>query len=118
MGVTQYSSNPLCNNRAVEKEKQSQNMKNVINPAAETEVANPGSTVQNGQQLSLSFLGGFRPSAAFRRHQMLRSRAQHWFGIMRRVVDSAVEWKPAPLARPEQTSLDLCRMTEVHLIKH
>lgn len=92
-------------------------MKNMINVAAETEVPNPESTIQNGQQLSLSFLGASRPSAAFRRHQMLRSRAQHWFGIMRHVVDSAVEWKPAPLARPEQTSLDLRRMTELHLVK-
>ena len=92
-------------------------MKNVINPAAEIEIPHPDATLQIGQQLSLSFLGSFRHSAAFRRQQMLRSRAQHWFGIMRRVVDSAVEWKPVPLARPEQTSLDLRRVTEVHLIK-
>ena len=92
-------------------------MKNMIDPAAESEIPNPESTVQIGQQLSLSFLGGSPHSAAFRRQQMLRSRAQHWFGIMRRVVDSAVEWKPVPLPRPEQTSLDLCRVTEVHLVK-
>ena len=92
-------------------------MKNMINSAAEIEIPNPESTIQNGQQLSLSFLGSSRRSAGFRRQQMLRSRAQHWFGIMRRVVDSAVEWKAAPPARPEQTSLDLRRATEVHLIK-
>jgi len=92
-------------------------MKNMINPAAEIEIPNPESTLPIGQQLSLAFLGRAGLSAAFRRQQMLRSRAQHWFGIMRRVVDSAVEWKPAPLARPEQTSLDLRRATEVHLIK-
>jgi hypothetical protein len=99
------------------KQKQSQNMKNMTNAAADTKIPNSECTVQNGQQLSLSFLGSCRPSAAFRRHQMLRSRAQHWFGIMRRVVDSAVEWKPAPRARPEQTSLDLHRATEVHLMQ-
>ena len=92
-------------------------MKNMIHPAAEIEIPNPDCTLQIGHQLSLSFLASSRLSAAFRRQQMLRSRAQHWFGIMRRVVDSAVEWKPAPPARPEQTSLDLHRVTEVHLLK-
>lgn len=30
-----------------------------------------------------------------------------WFGQMRRVVDAAVEWRPTPPARPEQTQLRL-----------
>lgn len=31
------------------------------------------------------------------------SRAQWWFGQMRRVVDHAINWQPAPPARPEQS---------------
>lgn len=112
--VTQYSSNPLCNNRAKNK---SQTMKHIIELAAENETPHPELTFQNGQQLNLSFLAGSRPSAAFRRRQILRSRAQYWFGIIYRVVDNAVEWKPAPPPRPEQTALDLCRVTEVRLIE-
>jgi hypothetical protein len=42
-----------------------------------------------------------------RRHQVARSRAAWWFGQMRKAVNAAVEWKPAPLARPEQTYITL-----------
>ena len=42
-----------------------------------------------------------------RRHQIARSRAAWWFGQMRKAVNAAVEWKPAPLARPEQTYITL-----------
>ena len=44
---------------------------------------------------------------------MLRSRANWWFQQMRRAVNSAVEWRPSPPARPEQRTLDLRRKTEV-----
>jgi hypothetical protein len=36
-----------------------------------------------------------------------KARAQWWFSQMRRVVDAAMEWKPAPDARPEQVYLSL-----------
>jgi hypothetical protein len=39
--------------------------------------------------------------------QKRRQRAQWWFGQMRRVVDAAMEWRPAPAARPEQAYLTL-----------
>jgi hypothetical protein len=42
-----------------------------------------------------------------RRHQVARSRAAWWFGQMRKAVNAAVEWKPAPVARPEQTYITL-----------
>src|SRR5687767_2236975 len=42
-----------------------------------------------------------------RRHQVARSRAAWWFGQMRKVVNAAVEWNPAPTARPEQTYITL-----------
>ena len=42
-----------------------------------------------------------------RRHQVARTRAAWWFGQMRKAVNAAVEWKPAPLARPEQTYIPL-----------
>jgi hypothetical protein len=64
--------------------------------------------IENGQQL-LSFAAGTCPRSASGRRQILRSRAQGWFDLMRRVVDNAVEWKPAPVARPEQTAFDLPR---------
>jgi hypothetical protein len=35
------------------------------------------------------------------------SRAQWWFAQMRAVVDRALDWKPAPRARPEQVHLTL-----------
>ena len=37
------------------------------------------------------------------------SRAKWWFEQMRRVVDSAFDWKTAPAARPEQIHLRLAR---------
>jgi hypothetical protein len=54
-----------------------------------------------------------RPERRYRRRQVLRSRAAWWFQQMRRTVDAAIEWKPAPLPRPEQTALDLQRPTQV-----
>src|SRR5687767_1989087 len=54
-----------------------------------------------------------RPRRSVRRHQTTRARAAWWFQQMRRVVDSAVEWRPTPPARPEQVTLDLRRPTEV-----
>jgi hypothetical protein len=41
------------------------------------------------------------------RRNRRRQRAQWWFGQMRRVVDAALEWRPAPEARPEQVYLTL-----------
>ena len=37
------------------------------------------------------------------------TRAQWWFGQMRRVVDQAWDWNAGPPARPEQTYLELAR---------
>jgi hypothetical protein len=70
-------------------------MKNITIPTADSAIENPKSPAEK------------------RRRQMLRSRATWWFQQMRRAVDSAVEWRPAPPARPEQGSLDLRRPTEV-----
>jgi hypothetical protein len=36
-----------------------------------------------------------------------RQRAQWWFSRMRQVVDKAMEWRPAPPARPEQVYMTL-----------
>jgi len=41
-----------------------------------------------------------RAAAAAPRHRL--TRATWWFGQMRRMVDSAIEWSPEPPARPEQ----------------
>jgi hypothetical protein len=75
----------------------------------EFEAENPAAQVQSDPQLHLGFVTGTCRRPAFGRGQILRSRAQGWFDLMRRVVDNAVEWKPVPPARPEQTALDLRR---------
>jgi hypothetical protein len=90
-------------------------MKNTIAPTTltatshrEFEVENPSHS-QSDPQLHLSFVTSTCRRRARGRAQILRSRAQGWFDLMRRVVDNAVEWKPAPPARAEQTALDLRR---------
>jgi hypothetical protein len=59
----------------------------------------------NKLQLEMSFDGStrFHPRIRHRR----QSRAQWWFSQMRRVVDQALDWRPAPPPRPEQTYLTL-----------
>ena len=91
-------------------------MKNISITAADPSIANRKSDIHTDgrAQLDLSLNGAIpceRP--AWRRRQTLRSRAAWWFQQMRRAVDGAVEWRPAPPARPEQTTLDLRRTTEV-----
>jgi hypothetical protein len=90
-------------------------MKNINTTTAGSSIQNPQPTIQNHRgQLDLSFNGlahGDRPG--YRRRQMLRSRATWWFQQMRRAVDSAIEWRPATPPRPEQSTLDLRRPTEV-----
>lgn len=50
---------------------------------------------------------GFDGSAASRpaRRARVVSRSRWWFDHMRAVVDRAMEWRPAPAGRPEQTYL-------------
>ena len=91
-------------------------MKNISIATAGSPIANRKSEIHTDgrAQLDLS-LNGATPCErpAWRRRQLLRSRAAWWFQQMRRAVDSAVEWRPAPPARPEQTTLDLRRTTEI-----
>ena len=64
--------------------------------------------ITNKQQLEITL-----PTAACRRpgnyRQRRVSRARWWFNQMRRVVDEAIEWAPAPAARPEQPQLPLAQ---------
>ncbi len=53
-------------------------------------------------QMELSF-GGNRGARAMSRRQRRLSRAHWWFDRMRRMVDRAVDWSPAPAPRAEQT---------------
>jgi len=48
-------------------------------------------------------LNGPRHCASANRRQRRLSRANWWFQRMRDVVDKAIDWKPAPPPRPEQT---------------
>jgi hypothetical protein len=92
-------------------------MKDRIETTAANEMQNAECRMQNGQQLALSF-SGFPPlRPGYRQQQKLRAQAKGWFDTMRRIVDNAVEWKPIPPARPQQTALDLRRETEVQLAK-
>ena len=60
------------------------------------------------QQLEITL-----PTATCRRPANYRqrrvSRARWWFSQMRRVVDEAVAWTPAPAIDSEQTNLPLTR---------
>jgi hypothetical protein len=58
----------------------------------------------NQMELSLTGKGARRGRQA---RQTRRQRAQWWFARMRQVVDSALEWRPAPPARPEQVYMTL-----------
>jgi len=54
---------------------------------------------QNQMELGLNKAHGCRST---QRPQRRLSRANWWFQQMREVVDRAVDWRPAPAARPEQ----------------
>lgn len=56
--------------------------------------------MKNGQ-LEMSF-GNTGVSRGLNRRSRRQSRAQWWFARMRQVVDRAMDWQPAPAARPEQ----------------
>lgn len=60
------------------------------------------------QQMEMSFdnTAAFRPVI---RSQKRLSRARWWFTEMYALVDRAIDWRPAPPARPEQTYLTLSR---------
>jgi hypothetical protein len=62
----------------------------------------------NTQQLEITL-----PTTPCRRPGTYRqrrvSRARWWFSQMRRVVDEAVEWNPAPAIRAEQANEPLAR---------
>ncbi|HYG35233.1 MAG TPA: hypothetical protein VEC99_10640 [Clostridia bacterium] len=49
----------------------------------------------------MSFGSGRKPQTVNSRQRRLH-RAQWWFQRMRQVVDSAVDWEPAPQPPPEQ----------------
>ncbi len=55
--------------------------------------------IEGQLELSLSNARGCQPLGRRQRHL---SRARWWFDRMRRVVDRAMDWAPAPPARPEQ----------------
>ena len=39
--------------------------------------------------------------------KVARARAAYWFDRMRKAVNAAREWQPAPAARPQQTYINL-----------
>jgi hypothetical protein len=57
-------------------------------------------------QMELGFKQLQLSASATERHRR-QTRAEWWFKQMRRVVDLAMEWRPAPAARPQQSYLVL-----------
>jgi hypothetical protein len=68
--------------------------------------------MNNKEQLEMGLGANVKAQQCPRRSQQRRQRAQWWFHQMRVLVNSAVDWKPAPPARPEQTYLSLPRKTQ------
>ena len=61
--------------------------------------------MKNIDQLELGLNNARLVANSLHHRQRRVSRAKWWFAQMRRAVDKAVEWQPAPPARPEQTWL-------------
>jgi len=60
----------------------------------------------NNQQLEITLqANACRRPGTYRQRRV--SRARWWFGQMRRVVDQAIEWAPAPATHSEQSQLPL-----------
>lgn len=55
----------------------------------------------------MNFNRGSHDSCRSARLEKRRRRAQWWFQQMRMAVDKAIDWKPAPPARPEQIYMPL-----------
>ena len=62
--------------------------------------------LMRNEQIEMNF-GDRKPACDATRHQRRRVRTQWWFQQMRLAVDRAVDWSPAPPARPEQTYIPL-----------
>ena len=62
----------------------------------------------NKEQMEMGLGNNAKPNCR-RPGQQRRRRAQWWFQQMRVLVNSAVDWRPAPPARPEQTYFTLSR---------
>ena len=60
----------------------------------------------NNNQMELD-IDRRNPNAAAPRRAARPHRARWWFSQMRAVVNSAMDWTPAPPARPEQVVLRL-----------
>jgi hypothetical protein len=60
----------------------------------------------NKEQMELGF-NQTTVCPTIKQRQRRMSRAQWWFKQMRRAVDCAMEWQPAPNARPEQVHMKL-----------
>ncbi|HEY2082385.1 MAG TPA: hypothetical protein VGI88_06330 [Verrucomicrobiae bacterium] len=57
--------------------------------------------MKTNEQMELG-IGKAKACRSAKRPQRRLSRANWWFQQMREVVDKAVDWQPAPPARPEQ----------------
>ncbi len=61
--------------------------------------------MKNTNQLELGLNNARLVANSLNHRQRRVNRAKWWFAQMRRAVDKAVDWQPAPPARPEQTWL-------------
>jgi hypothetical protein len=60
----------------------------------------------NTDQMELGLSTAQRLANSLNHRQRRLSRSRWWFAQMRRAVDTALDWQPAPPARPEQTWFD------------
>jgi hypothetical protein len=61
----------------------------------------------SNEQLELEFQGAQRRATPPRRGENRATRAAWWFAQMRQIVNSAMDWQPAPTPPPEQEWLGL-----------
>ena len=57
----------------------------------------------NTHQMELGLSTAQRLANSLNHRQRRVSRSRWWFAQMRRAVETALDWQPAPPARPEQT---------------
>ena len=65
--------------------------------------------IMKNTQIEMSLETSALPRCHRRIRPQRRNRAQWWFQQMRLLVNSAIDWTPAPPARPEQIHLVLAR---------
>lgn len=70
--------------------------------------------IMKNTQLEMGLQTSARQQYQRRIRPQRRNRAQWWFQQMRLLVNNAIDWTPAPPARPEQIHLVLACKEQTH----